>query len=175
MYKPVSTTVKVCVVGLAMGSGVSPEAKHVFKVTSDIVESAESSMSLFGAKNAFISKLLALANDCANDGWDGDGALGLNLDAVFYVQAFIRALPDDMPLPEVAPEPDGSVSLDWIRSKHRLFSLSIGASNKFAYAWMNGANRSHGVFSFDGHSISPVLRESIMGVMSDGITSLRVA
>jgi len=158
-----------------MGSAVSPEATHVFKTASDVAASTESSVSLFGAKQTFISQLRALAYECSADGWDGDDALGLHPSALRQTEAFIRALPNDMPLPEVAADPDGSVSLDWIRSKHRMFSMSIGASNRFAYAWLNGASRGHAVFSFDGQSISQVLRASIMEVMSDGVTSFRAA
>lgn len=163
-------------VGLAsMGSGFSPAARHIYKTAAEVAESAELSVSLFGAKKSAISQLFALANECSTDGWDGGEAMALNPDAVRYAQGVIRSLPDGFPLPEVAPEPDGSVSLDWIRSRHRMFSMSVGPSNKIAYARMNGANRDHGVFSFDGESISQGLLVSIMEVMRDGTTSLRVA
>jgi len=158
-----------------MGSAVSTEAKDVFKNTTEVVARTESSMSLFGRKNEVISQLLALANECSTDGWDGGEAMALNRDAVRNVEAFIRAIPDDFPLPDVAPEPDGSVSLDWIRSRHRMFSMSVGSSNKIAYARMNGASRDHGVFSFDYVSIPQGVLVNIMEVMGNGITSFRVA
>ena len=44
---------------------------------------------------------------------------------------FIRALLDDLPLPEFAPEPDGSISPDWIQSRNRLFSISVGSTHRW--------------------------------------------
>ena len=56
-------------------------------------------------------------------------------------------------MPEFAPEPDGAISLDWIQSRHRLFTLSISASNRLAYAWLDGTDKGHGVARFDGRTI----------------------
>src|SRR5712692_11545271 len=90
------------------GSAVSREAEAIRNTASAMVESTEESLALFGGKAVALSQLRALANECAEENWDGDGAWPIHPTAVLLTAEFLRALPDDLPLPEFAPEPDGS-------------------------------------------------------------------
>ena len=146
-------------------SAVSLEAQAVRKAATKIVESAERSLALFGKKATALSQLAVLATECAEQGWDGDDADAIDPIAVLWAQRFLRALPDGMPLPEFAPEPDGSISLDWIASSNRILSLSIGRSNRLAYAWLDGADKGHAVARFDGRIVPPRVLESIKGIV----------
>ncbi len=181
MPEPVSLTVGVCLTYAALqglsrgGSAVSREAQVVREAVCAVVERAETSQALFGEKAAAISQLRALVNECSQSGWDGAEACALNVLAMFQAENFIRALPDHLPLPEFAPEPDGSISLDWIQSKHRLFSLSIGSSNRLAYAWLDGADRGHAVARFSGDKIPLRIIEGITEIMNHDYASLRAA
>lgn len=132
------------------GSAVSREAQVVQQAASIAIDSVERSRALFGGKANSISELWALANDCAQEGWDGEGAKPLDPEAIDRTIELIRALPDYLPLPEFAAEPDGAVSLDWIRSRNRVLSVSVGASDRLAYAWLDGTDRGHGVLRFEG-------------------------
>lgn len=156
-------------------SAVSSEAETVRKATTALVESAERSQALFGGKAAAISQLRALANECAEADWDGNDAEPIHPLAVLIAEEFLRALPDDLPLPEFAPEPDGSVSLDWIQSRTRLFSLSIGTSRRLAYAWLDGSDKGHAVSRFDGKHIPSRIQQGIREIVNYGHTSLRAA
>lgn len=118
----------------------SREARDVRKAVREIAEARERSLALFGAKAEALSELAALATKCGKRDWDGEDATAIEPSAVLLVHQFLRAMPDDLPIPEFAPEPDGSISLDWIRSRNRLFSLSIGRSGRLAYAWLDGAD-----------------------------------
>ena len=141
-------------------SAYSAVAHEIGKMQTGIVRFAERSQALFGRKNETISRLHALANDCADDDWDGNGAYAIEPATLLNAQDFVRALPNDVPLPECAPEPDGSISLDWIQSRNKFFSLSVGCNNRLAYAWLDGTDKGHGVVRFDGTSIpSRVLKE----------------
>ena len=181
MPEPVSLTVGVCLTYAALqgfsrgGSAVSREAQAVRDAVCAVVERTETSQALFGGKAAAISQLRALVNECSQSGWDGAEACALNALAMFQAENFIRVLPDYLPLPEFAPEPDGSISLDWIQSKHRLFSLSIGASNRLAYAWLDGTDKGHAVARFSGDKIPQRIIEGITEIMTHGYTSLRAA
>jgi hypothetical protein len=145
-------------------SAVSPAAQAVRKAASEVVERAERTRT-FGRKADAISQIWALANDCASLDWNGEGALPIAQVAVFEAAAFIRALPDGIPLPEFAPEPDGSISLDWIWSRDRVFSVSVGPSDRMAYAWLDGTERGHAVASFDGERVPDRILEGIKGFM----------
>jgi hypothetical protein len=157
------------------GSAVSAEARAVHEVASGVVKSAERSFALFGEKAAALSQLAALAVECADPGWDGADAVALDPIAVANVKRFIRSLPDGVPLPEFGPEPDGAISLDWIASRTRMFSLSISHSNRLAYAWLDGADKGHGVARFDGQNVPPRVLDDIRHIVGHGNAGLRAA
>lgn len=157
------------------GSAVSPEAEAVRSTAFAVVESAEESLALFGEKAVAISQLRTLANECAAENWDGDGAFPIHRIAVILAEEFLRALPDDLPLPEFAPEPDGSISLDWIQSRTRLFSLSVGASQRLSYAWLDGSDKGHAVSRFDREQIPARVLQGIREIVNHGHASLRAA
>ena len=182
MLEPISTTAGICWLGYAAlnayarpGSAVSAEAQAVTRAASALVRSAEDSQILFGGKAAVISRLRALANDCAEQGWDGHQACAIDPGALQNAEDFVRALPEGFPAPEFAPEPDGSISLDWIQSRRRLFSLSVGSSNRLAYAWLDGADKGHGVARFDGFSVPSRVLSGIQSILNNGNASLRTA
>jgi hypothetical protein len=135
------------------GSAISPEAGAVRNAAAEVVESFERSQVLFGKKADALSQLAALATACDEPGWDGESAAAIDPAAVVWTERFLRALPDGMPLPEFAPEPDGSISLDWIASRNRLFSLTVGCSSRLAFAWLDGTDKGHGVACFDGQNV----------------------
>lgn len=120
---------------------------------------------LCGRKEQAISQPYSLAFECANDGWDGDGARAIAPTAITRVAEFVRAMPDGLPLPEFAPEPDGSISLDWITSRTRVFSLSIGTNDRIAYAWIDGTDRGHGVAPFAEDTIPPSILAAITEIV----------
>lgn len=155
------------------GSAVSTELRPVMREAASLLAAAERSQSLFGDKAFAISEVWAVASECAEPDWNGEGAKAVD-EAVAEVAAdFIRALPNDVPLPEVAPDPDGSISLDWIRSRNRMFSLSVGASSRLAYAWLDGTDRGHAVARFDREKIPALVLDGINEVMNHGDAALR--
>lgn len=155
------------------GSAISFEAQTLQRDASSMVNSIERSQALFGDKATAISQLWALANECKEPDWDGEGANPIDRSAVHNAMAFLRALPDHSPLPEFAPEPDGAISLDWIRSRSRLFSLSINSTNRLACAWLDGTDKGHFVVRMlDGVTPHRIL-EGIDAIMNHGNTALR--
>lgn len=157
------------------GTAVSLEAKEVLNATRKVARHMERSQSLFGKKTFAISEVRKLADECAIENWDGNGAAAIDDVAVDRAIEFIRALPGTMPMPELAAEPDGSISLDWIQSRHRLFSLSIGTSERIPYAWLDGSKTGHGVALFDGYTIPSVILDFIQSIVKYADTSIRAA
>jgi hypothetical protein len=131
----------------------------------NIMESIERSQVLFGKKADALSQLAALAAECAESCWDGESAAAIDAVAVLCAERIVRSLPDDIPIPEFAAEPDGSISLDWIASRARLFSLSVSRSNRLAFAWLDGADKGYGVARFDGPCVPQRVLESIKSIV----------
>jgi hypothetical protein len=151
---------------LACGnSAVSPEAQTICEAANKVVESVERSQVLFGAKASALARLAALEAEHAIRGWDGDDAEPISSIAAAAAKHFIRAMPEGMWLPEFAAEPDGSISLDWIRSPTQVFSLSVGRSNRLAYAWLDGSDKGHAVAHFDGQNIPTRILEGIESIV----------
>lgn len=155
------------------GNAVSIEAQNVATARYILMRRAENSQALFGSKSEAISQLVAVAKDCSEDGWDGGDASSLTIEAVSNVATFIRLLPDDFPMPEFAPEPDGSISLDWIVSRNRIFSLSIGSGDKLAFAWLEGTDKGHAVAYFSRRSIPARVLYLIQSIVDHGKSTIR--
>jgi hypothetical protein len=128
--------------------------------------SSERSIALFGEKERAISELYSLAVDCSYRGWDGEDASPIAPLVLKRAAGFLRAMPNGVPLPESAPEPDGSISFDWIASRTRVFSLSIGTNDRIAYAWTDGTDRGHAVARFDGDSLPPRILTGIREIVN---------
>jgi hypothetical protein len=60
--------------------------------------------------------------------------------------AFVMSLPKSIPVPEVAPDPDGEISFDWIGKAGRMFSVSVGADGRISYAGrFSDKSKTHGI------------------------------
>ena len=147
------------------GTAISNEAHLVQKEASHVVDAVERSQALFGSKAHAISQLWALAQECGVEDWDGNGSWPISSVSVHRAISIIRALPRGIPLPEFAPEPDGAISLDWIQSRHRLFSLSAGNSDRLPYAWLDGSDSGHAAARFDGQVLPTRILQGIVSIM----------
>lgn len=74
---------------------------------------------------------------------------------------FATLLPRSLPIPEVAPDPDGEISLDWIGKTGKMFSVSISADGRISYAGRFGdKSKTHGI-----EQLSETLpREILLGI-----------
>ena len=72
----------------------------------------------------------------------------LDPDAVKRAGDFVSELPETVPLPEFAADPDGSVSLDWIQSNTRRLTVSMNKTGGLPFAWMKDDQRQNGVIEF---------------------------
>ena len=141
-------------------SAVSAEAESVRLNASIVVEQVHRSVALFGPKAALISTLAALGEECREPNWDGYGAEPASLRSLHRAEDLIASLPDDVPLPECSIEPDGCVSLDWMPAPYRTLTVSVGATDRLPYAWVDGTDRGHAVAKLvDGQLPPRILAE----------------
>ena len=124
-----------------MTGGFSTLATHL--------SGADVSGARVAAKALALRRLEALVDDCADSEKAQAGALRIGSPTVQVTEAVVIAMPEWLPSPEFAVERDGSISIDWIRSHQRMFSISVGITRTLAYAWLDGAERGHGVARFD--------------------------
>lgn len=158
-----------------LSNAVSEEAASAAGAARMIYEASRGSEALNGAKARALDELAVLAEECANPDWDAHGALPLNPRALFLAEQLIAALPDGLEVPEVGAEPDGSISLDWMVSPTRVLSVSIGQTNRLAYAWLLGTDREHGVIGFDGAQVPGRLIQKILYITDRTDAAVRAA
>ena len=130
-------------------SAVSTEAATLQKSFSQVVQSVELSEALFGIKRQVLDELDAVGLECALSDWDGNGAHPVNLASLLRAQSFVRALPDDVAMPTVSPEPDGGISLEWIKNRHRRLAVSLSDQTRIPIAWIDGSRSGHATETFD--------------------------
>jgi hypothetical protein len=142
-----------------------------------MVGRVESSGALFGNKTAVVSALWGLAQSHTDLGWDGGQALPVDRRAISLAVAFVRALPDECLMPEVAVDPDGAVALDWLVSRHRMLSVSFaGDTDRLAYAWLDGTDRGNAVARFDRKAVPTRLLQAVQALSDQpDDVALRVA
>lgn len=157
------------------GSAVSREAIASQTAIASAVRATESSRVLFGEKAKAIAALREMAFECACEGWDGNAACGIGPMALAHAIDFLRALPESFPLPECAPEPDGSVSFEWAFARHRRFMVSIGERPRLAHAWVDGTDRGHAVARFDGFNIPDRILQGLASLLIHERTAVRTA
>ena len=148
-----------------LSSGVSPESALLRRSANAVNRRARTSESLFGWKTKALEQLWAVVAESANTGSDGTDAAGIDPRALEMAETIIEVWPRGIPLPEFAAEPDGAISLDWIRSRHRIFSVSVGATNRLACAWIDGARRGHVIEPFDGSTLPEFIGSAVRAIM----------
>lgn len=95
--------------------------------------------------------LARVARECASPGWDGYDAAPISQGTCDRTRAFLNELPIWMPAPDIVPEADGEIAIEWYVGPHQVFSISIGAAGPLHFAGLFGQeDELHGVKSFDG-------------------------
>lgn len=125
-------------------SAVSDVAIHLQESIRRLFRAADDVQTFSARENLFESMLRGALDDLVVD----DDQYAVSTAAVQRASQLIQSLPSEIPVPDVAVDPDGEVSLDWVPSRTRAFSISVGDSDRLAFAWMDGTDRAHGVFRF---------------------------
>jgi hypothetical protein len=145
-------------------SAVSQEAKCLSNQKDSIVTSFDLSWALFAPKSEALSQLTRRAAEHANSEQSV-----IHPIIMANAESFLRVLSADIDIPDINIEPDGNISLDWMKSPTQVFSLSIGVSNRVACAWIDGAKNGFFVEVFHGKLIPERIKNEILliGRISD--------
>lgn len=109
-----------------------------------------------------------VAAECSQPGWDGYNARPISHTVYTNARAFLNELPSWLPAPDVVPEADGEIAIEWELGPDRVFSVSIGERNELHYAGLFGGGvERHGVEPFEGVVSDEILR-SITSLISGG-------
>jgi len=93
---------------------------------------------------ATIDEVRALAGELNTPGWDGDKARPVSRHTMAAAERLVRSLPLGMSLPTIGAEPDGSLTLEWYKSPHRVVSVSVSPDGSLHYAALIGTSAQYG-------------------------------
>lgn len=182
MSKPISKFGICCATGFSIlsnyanaRSAVSHEAEVAQQAATQVVISAERSHALFGEQSFAISQLYSLARESFESKVSDPDHVTIESLVLCTAESFLRALPPEIPMPELAVEPDGSITFDWIQSKNRMFSLSVSGRDSLSYAWLDGSDKGYAVTAFDRQTIPERIIKEILCIVQYGDTFLWAA
>ncbi len=152
-------------------NAVSEEGAAVREQALAYLARTERSNPLLSLKNAVIARI----HEVAAEGCGDEDSTPVSSSVIERAVNFVRALPSDIALPDVGVDPDGSIAFDWIVTRARVFSLSVGTTNRLAFAWIDGTDRGHGVASFDGDAVPPRVLAGIRDLADERAAAIRTA
>ncbi|MBI3581543.1 MAG: hypothetical protein HY098_05635 [Nitrospinae bacterium] len=129
-------------------SGVSEDAGLI---CSFLKKPVDGNSIFWGQRKTIQNEMEAIYKEFSYLGWDGHDAVPILRKSIDVAIKLVSLLPDGIARPELAPENDGGISLDWRSSeKNETFSISVDGKNiVFAGVFFDGT-RIHGSAPVDG-------------------------
>jgi len=130
--------------------GMSDPARYTEKAAFDVIEHYTATLINEHPLERILDSLSGLLWDCSEANWDGYGANRISEKAVNNAMLYLSLLSKEIPVPEVSPEPDGEVALEWFGSDGSVLSLSFGNNKLIRYAGVfSDESKVHGVERID--------------------------
>lgn len=149
--------------------GSSLSSKMVYNALAESNSDASPEASSLPAR-AF-AELARVARDCERGGWDGHDAKSINQLTCDRARAFLTDLPVWMPAPDIVPETDGQIAIEWYIAPERTFSISVGEDGPLHYAGLfDDEDEVHGVKAFDGVSVPENILQYICKLLGSAAT-----
>jgi hypothetical protein len=101
------------------------------------------------ARRDTIDALLKLEPRYQERNWDGQGADPIPAAALNEAHTFLLKLPATFPLPEVIPEPDGYLGLEWYANKRLLYVVSFNGKGALSCSGLFGQSKTYGTWYMD--------------------------
>lgn len=176
MPEPISTL--VIGIGMVAGSSlvnprgyqnsVSSDGQSIENTAREIASRSQESVALSHSERTHLTtELRRVISEYVEDAaTDADLTLPPKL-AFTRAREFFKALPMDLPDPELAIDPDdGAISLEWYGGYRKVASVSINGSQRLSFAMIDGANIMNGAYGFSEDKIPETVLSAIREILS---------
>lgn len=143
------------------GIGFGPDFNRLNRYYDREVQEFKQSAT-FGGQEEVLCSLKEIFEECSEEGWDGYDALPITEEAYLEAERLIKSLPitSFIPMPEITPEPNGDIALEWSKGNRQIFIASVSGENEITYAGLFGVNKTYGTEYF-GDSLPLKLIENL--------------
>lgn len=118
------------------------------------------SAEIFSLNIQLLEDLNSVVERASVPNWDGYDAEPVNIAAFIEARRFIRRLAFSAPMPEILSDPDGDITLQWIREPDRQLSVSLSGTGRVSYAGLFGKGiRAHGTEVFNAAIPQEIIRK----------------
>lgn len=93
--------------------------------------------------------------------WRTDGNTAITDQVVRIAKSFLESLPEHYQSPDIGPEPDGCIMLEWYSNERRLLNVSISETGLIHWAALIGNDDPRGSAYFTNQT--PDLIEFLLG------------
>jgi len=146
------------------GAAISPEGEFASAQVTEVWDRFDGTFSFQPPHSELLSEVESLVAEHSMPGWDGADAPPISFATFANAREFVSALPESVPLPELAVDPDdGAISFEWHGGYRKVFSVSIGESGRLACAGLDGTDQWYGAWTFDSE-IPALVTESVRRV-----------
>ena len=149
MIIEMTTSTLICY-GAMSTRATSDAARHVADQWQTGHRHLQNSVSFGSRERTVLNELCAVAEECNEPNWDGQGAASVADETYRLAYRFFEAMPLGVPLPAIGVEPDGHLTLEWHRSPRRTLSVSVSPEGDLHYAALLGARKRYGTEPFFG-------------------------
>jgi hypothetical protein len=98
--------------------------------------------------------LFEIIENCSMPGWDGYEADPISPEVYLKTIDLLCNLPLGTPCPELVPENDGAITIEWQVNQKQELSLSINPNNLGYYVFTDGSEKTKGAYVLQ-ESLSP--------------------
>lgn len=110
--------------------------------------------------------LFGIAKKCFHQNWDGHGAEPISAEVYRKTSNLIREFPIGLHAPELVPENDGAITLEWHENHKQELLLSINPNNIAYYVFVDGSEKKKGSYVLQ-ESLPPFLINMINQLVED--------
>ncbi len=106
-------------------------------------------------------------DECSIENWDGYGARAITQETYFEASKLLELIPTSYPMPDICPEPNGGIGLEWYKERGYSLIVSVSGRNIIIYAGLFGENNeAHGTEHFT-NSMPQVILNFLKRLFSD--------
>ena len=106
----------------------------------------------------------------AEDDWDGNGALAVDLETYRRAKIFLKRLPLAVKGPSISADVDGEISLTWVKAPKDFYSVSISRDGRLSIAEQLGTTVGYSTEHFD-NEIPPAVLAKVAEFFTAGPTT----